>query len=188
MSTPILRDFPARIETERLTIRAPQAGDGAENCAAILESLEELRPWMPWACEPLSPESQEAVMRRAHADFMSRTDLMLLLFVKGTNTMVGASGLHRIDWRVPKFEIGYWLRTKCTGKGYMTEAVAAIDAFAFATLGAHRVEIRCDERNTRSAAVARRCGYELEGILRNNSRDHLTGELKNTIVFARIKA
>ena len=126
-------------------------------------------------------------MRRAHADFMSRTDLMLLLFVKGTNTMVGASGLHRIDWRVPKFEIGYWLRTSYAGKGYMTEAVAAIDIFAFDTLGAHRVEIRCDERNTRSAAVARRCGYELEGILCNNSRDHLTGELKNTIVFARIK-
>lgn len=135
----------------------------------------------------MTPEDQEAVMRRAHADFMSRTDLMLLLFLKSTNTMVGASGLHRIDWQVPKFEIGYWLRTSYAGKGYMTEAVTAIDAFAFDTLGAYRVEIRCDERNTRSAAVARRCGYELEGVLRNNARDHLTGELKNVMVFARIK-
>ena len=188
MTTPILRDFPTRIETERLTIRAPQAGDGAESCAAILESLEELRPWMPWACESLTPETQEAVMRRAHADFMSRTDLMLLLFLKGTTTMVGASGLHRIDWRVPRFEIGYWLRTSHTGKGYITEAVTAIGAFAFDTLGAHRVEIRCDERNTRSSAVARRCGYDLEGILRNNARDHLTGELENTMVFSQIRA
>jgi RimJ/RimL family protein N-acetyltransferase len=188
MSTPILRDFPSQIETERLLIRAPQAGDGAENCAAVVESFEELRVWMPWAREAPTPDIQEAVMRRAHADYMARTDLMLLLLLKGTNTIIGSSGLHRIDWRVPKFEIGYWLRTGYTGKGYMTEAVNAIADFAFDALGAHRVEIRCDQRNTRSAAVARRCAFELEGILRHNGRDHLTGELENTMVFSRIKS
>ena len=187
MSTPILRDFPDHLETARLTIRKPQAGDGAENCAAILESLAELRPWMPWADESVTPESQEAVMRRAHADFLARTDLMLLLLLKDTNTLVGSSGLHRIDWRVPKFEIGYWLRTGYTGRGLMTEAVTAIAAFAFDTLGAHRVEIRCDERNTRSAAVARRCGFPLEGVLQNYARNHLSGELVNMMLFAQVR-
>lgn len=187
MSTPILRDFPDHLETERLLIRAPRAGDGAENCAAVQESLAELRPWMPWAMEPLTPESQEAVMRRAHIDFMARTDLMLLLLLKGTDTMVGSSGLHRIDWRVPRFEIGYWLRTAYTGRGYMTEAVNAIAAFAFDTLEARRVEIRCDERNTRSAAVARRCGFALEGVLRHSGRSHFDSELVNEMVFAQIR-
>ena len=187
MSTPILRDFPDQFESERLTIRAPRPGDGAENCAAIQESLAELRPWMPWAVEPLTPETQEAVMRRAHADFMARTDLMLLLLLKGTDTLIGSSGLHRIDWRVPRFEIGYWLRTGYTGQGYMTEAVNAIAAFAFDTLGAHRVEIRCEEGNSRSAAVARRCGFPLEGVLRNRTRNHLSGELVNEMVFAQIR-
>jgi len=187
MSTAILRDFPDRITTERLLIRAPQPGDGAENCAAVQESIAELRPWMPWAQETMTPETQEAVMRRAHADFMARTDLMLLLLLKDTNTIIGSSGLHRIDWRVPKFEIGYWLRTSYTGQGYMTEAVNAIAAFALDILGAHRLEIRCDERNTRSAAVARRCGFTLDGILRHNARDHFTGQLENTMVFAQIR-
>jgi RimJ/RimL family protein N-acetyltransferase len=188
MSTPILRDFPAQMETERLLIRAPQAGDGTENCAAVLDSFEELRLWMPWAREAPTPDSQEAVMRRAHADFMARTDLMLLLLLKGTNTIIGSSGLHRIDWHVPKFEIGYWLRTSYTGKGYMTEAVNTIADFAFNSLDARRVEIRCAQQNTRSAAVARRCGFELEGILRHDGRNHLTGELENTMVFARIRS
>lgn len=187
MSTPILRDFPERITTQRLLIRSPQPGDGAENCAAIQESMAELRPWMPWAQENLTADTQEAIMRRAHADFMARTDLMLLLLLKGSNTIIGSSGLHRIDWRVPKFEIGYWLRTSYTGQGYMTEAVNAIAAFAFETLEARRLEIRCDERNTRSAAVARRCGFALEGILRHNARDHFTGQLENTLVFAQIR-
>jgi ribosomal-protein-serine acetyltransferase len=187
MSTPILRDFPDRILTERLLIRSPQPGDGDENCTAVRESMAELRPWMPWADENMTPETQEAVMRRAHADFMARTDLMLLLLLKGTNTIVGSSGLHQIDWRVPKFEIGYWLRTSYTGQGLMTEAVNAIAAFALDTLGAQRLEIRCDERNTRSSAVARRCGFTLEGILHHNARHHQTGELENTMVFAQIR-
>jgi RimJ/RimL family protein N-acetyltransferase len=186
MSTPILRDFPARLDTERLTLRAPAAGDGPANYAAIADSLDELRPWMPWACELLSVETQEAVMRRAHADFVARTDLMLLIFLKGTGTMIGSTGLHRIDWRVPRFEIGYWLRTGYTGRGYMTETVHAVAGFAFDTLGARRVEIRCDQANTRSAAVAQRCGFELEGILHNHTRHHLTDALINMMVFARV--
>jgi RimJ/RimL family protein N-acetyltransferase len=188
MSTAILRDFPARIETPRLTLRAPQPGDGQENYTAIAETLEELQPWMPWACEALSPETQEAVMRRAHADFLARTDLMLLMVSRDTGAMIGSTGLHNIDWRVPKFEIGYWLRKGYTGQGYMTETVSALAAFAFETLGAQRVEIRCDERNRRSAAVAHRCGFGLEGVLRNDGRHHQTGELTSTMVFARTPA
>jgi RimJ/RimL family protein N-acetyltransferase len=188
MNTPILRDFPARIDTARLTLRAPQPGDGQENYTAIRETLDDLQPWMPWACETLSPATQEAVMRRAHADFVARTDLMLLILLRGADTLVGSTGLHNIDWRVPKFEIGYWLRRGFTGQGYMTETVNALAAFAFDTLGANRVEIRCDENNTRSAAVAHRCAFTLEGILRHERRHHQTGELTSTMVFARTRA
>ena len=132
MSTPILRDFPERITTQRLLIRSPQPGDGAENCAAIQESMAELRPWMPWAQENLTADTQEAIMRRAHADFMARTDLMLLLLLKGSNTIIGSSGLHRIDWRVPKFEIGYWLRTSYTGLAGSSRSAMAMSRLPFA--------------------------------------------------------
>ena len=89
-------------------------GDGAKDYAAIAESLEELKPWMPWARQELSVEVQEENMRRARVAFLQRSDLRLLLFLKGTDTLVGSSGLHRIDWSVPKFEIGYWIRTSFT--------------------------------------------------------------------------
>ena len=49
--------------------------------------------------------------------FILRQDLWLLLFEKGTSTIVGSSGLHRIEWEVPSFEIGYWVRTRYAGKG-----------------------------------------------------------------------
>jgi ribosomal-protein-serine acetyltransferase len=153
----------------------------------VMESLAELRPWMPWAKDSLTIENQEEVVRRAHTEFMARNDLMLLLFLKGTGTLVGGSGLHRIDWSVPRFEIGYWVRTFYARQGYASEAVRGITAFAFDTLGARRVEIRCDERNTRSAHVALRTGFTLEGILRHNRRHHLSNDLVNTMVFAQVK-
>jgi RimJ/RimL family protein N-acetyltransferase len=185
MRPPILRDFPDAFETERLLIRSPFPGDGAEVYAAVAESLEELKPWLPWARRELTVEVEEENMRRARAAFLERSDLMLLLFLKGTSTLVGGSGLHRIDWGVPRFEIGYWLRTRFAGQGYMTEAVCGITAFAFDALGARRVEIRCDSRNRRSARVAQRVGFRLEGELRN-AEVGPGGDPRHTLVFSMI--
>jgi RimJ/RimL family protein N-acetyltransferase len=74
------------------------------------------------------------------------------------------------DWEVPKFEIGYWARTSQTGHGYITEAVNGVVRLAIDTLGANRLEIRCDTKNDRSAAVAKRVGFVLEGTLRCDTR------------------
>jgi RimJ/RimL family protein N-acetyltransferase len=185
----ILREFPHSFESERLTIRCPLPGDGPELNTALLESWEELRPWMPFAAGPKpTVEESEANIRQAHLRFLAREDLRLHLYLKGTNTLVGSSGLHRINWEVPKFEIGYWVRARFAGQGYISEAVTAISDFAFETLGARRVEIRLDAQNERSEAIPRRLGFALEGRLRNEDRDHLTGELRDTLVFAKVRA
>lgn len=186
MKPPILKDFPESFETERLLIRCPMPGDGPKDYAAIAESLEELKPWMPWTRQELSVEVQEENMRRARVAFLQRSDLRLLLFLKGTETLVGSSGLHRIDWAVPKFEIGYWIRTSFTRQGYATEAVQGIMVFAFETLGAQRVEIRCASENRPSARVAERVGFRLEGELRNTEVD-AQGKPRNVLVFSMIR-
>jgi ribosomal-protein-serine acetyltransferase len=65
-------------------VRSPMPGDGAEFYSAVTESLEELKPWMPWAREKLTVEAEEEYMRRARTAFLERTDLALLLFLKGS--------------------------------------------------------------------------------------------------------
>lgn len=183
----ILRDFPEELETERLTIRAPRPGDGAEMSRALHESWAELQEWMPWAQgSPPAEADSEARLREGRARFLTREDLWLLLFLKGTTTLVGSSGLHRINWNVPRFEIGYWVRTPYAGKGYITETVNGITAFAFDVLGARRVEIRCDSQNLRSAAVARRCGFAHEATLRHDDRQPQTGDLRDTLIFVKL--
>src|SRR5437588_7349473 len=104
MTDPILRDVPETIETERLRLRAPRAGDGAMVQAAIEESFDELHRWMPWARTLQSAETTELVLRRAAADFIARTDMVFVILRKEDGAYVGGTGLHRIDWSVPKFE------------------------------------------------------------------------------------
>lgn len=111
---------------------------------------------------------------------------MLLLFAKDTGELIGSSGLHRIDWSVPRFEIGYWVSTRHAGRGYATEAARAIGDFAFKTLKAARVEIVCDHRNARSRHVAERAGFPLEAILKFHRRD-VRGRLGDTCIFAQTR-
>ena len=183
MKPPILLNFPDRFETERLTIRSPLPGDGPELHAAVRESIEELAPWMTWPKEHRTIDDSEVSSRRARVAFLQRSELRLHLYLRGTDTLVGSSGLQGIDWEVPKFEIGYWCRTGFTGRGYVTEAVLGITEFAFDTLGARRVEIRCDSRNLASARVAERAGCELEGKLHNNEVG-ANGRPPDTLIYA----
>ena len=187
---PILIDVPERIDTERLVLRVPRAGDGAAVNAAIAASIAELRPWMPWAGTMPSVEESEIHCRRQLGKFILREDFVFMMIERGAGggegALVGALGLHRIDWTVRRFEIGYWRRTGCEGRGYVTEAVRAVSRMAFDALAARRVEIRMDDSNVRSWQLAERAGFTLEAVLRFDSATP-QGEPRSTRVYARVR-
>lgn len=186
---PVLIQVPEQILTERLVIAAPRVGLGQALNAAVCESLAELKPWMPWAQTAPSIEESETVLRHQLAKFILRSDLVYQIYARAADgtpgRLLGGTGLHRLDWTVRRFEIGYWLRSSAQGQGYMSEAVQALSRMAFEQLQARRVEIRMDPNNLRSRAVAERCGFEFEGQLR---RDALSpsGEARDTRVYSRI--
>src|ERR1041384_6579764 len=136
---PLLIDVPERVETPRLVLRCPRAGDGVALNEAVCASLDHLRPWMDWAQVAPSPADSEANCRRAHARFLLREDLVYMMF-DPAGRCVGGTGLHRMDWKVRRFEIGYWRRPDCASQGIVSEAVAALTRVAFDTLAARRVE------------------------------------------------
>ena len=187
---PLLIDMPEAIATERLWLRCPRAGDGIVINEAVVQTLPELKPWMPWAQTAPTLEESELHGRRAAARYALREDLQLLIFERqsdgGQGRLLGATGLHRMDWSVPRFEIGYWRRSGEGGRGVMTEAVRALSRFAFDRLHAQRVEVRMSSDNARSRAVAERCGFTLEGVLRRDSLD-VNGQPRDTAVYARVR-
>ncbi|GGE54324.1 GNAT family N-acetyltransferase [Priestia taiwanensis] len=183
---PILLDFPSSFDTKRLRIRKPFPGDGEEINAAIRASIDDLKPWLPFAQNIPEVEETEAKFREAHAKFLRREDLCFLIFDKETGHFIGSTGLHRINWDIPKFEIGYWIHSAYRNKGYMTEAVEGLCTFAFSKLQAKRLEIRCDSTNTASRNVAKRLEFTLEGILYHDSLSADKSELRHTCIYAKL--
>lgn len=180
----LLLDIPEVLETKRLTLRAVGAGHGAASNAAMAESFEQLKHWMPWAKEMQTPEQSEANARETRAKWLAREALDFCWFRKDDGLLVGRGGLHTIEWNIPKFEIGYWVRTSCARQGYATEGTQALVDFARDVLGARRIEIGSDARNTPSRRVAEKCGFTLEGILRQARRDN-AGLLSDACVYAK---
>jgi len=183
VANPLLLELPHELAGRRLIARPYRDGDGSTIATAVAESRSRLiAAGMPWVKEWDDPDCGTLFVRRCQAKWAARDELIFGLWDLTTSTYIGGSGLHRIVWAVPSFEVGYWVRDAFEGKGLISEATALIATFAFDELGAQRVRIRCDARNARSAAIPRRLGFVHEATLRNECRS-LNGELRDTFEF-----
>ncbi len=176
---------PYRIETERLVVRCWEPRDAVALTEAVEESVEHLRPWMPWAHhEPQTVDDRVELLRRFRGQFDLGTDFVYGIFAPDDVQVLGGSGLHaRLG--DDALEIGYWVRASETGNGYVSEAVAALTQAAFVWCGVDRVEIRVDPDNEPSLKVARRLGYVEEATLRRRQLPLTEGaERRDLVVFS----
>ena len=172
---------------ERVLVRPYRESDAQALFEAVAESRDHLRPWLPFADTHQSAEESRDWIIHQVANWLLREDLIVGIWEAATNLYLGGSGLHPRSWEIRYFEIGYWIRASASGRGYITEAVKLLTGYAFTALAAKRVEIRCDERNVRSAAVPQRLGFVQEGRLRNRELAP-DGTLRNMLIFSLIPA
>ncbi len=186
---PILLNFPMPITTPRLLLRPPKVGDGVMLNAAILESFETLHRFMDWAKEKPSLEESEENARQGAANWILKKSeepwFPLYIFDKNTHDLIGATGFHHTDWEVPCIETGYWINNSYSGQGLMTEAMNAVTQYAFKYLHVKRIAITCSPYNVQSQKIPQRLGYSLEATLKANRRKPVTGEITDTLVYAR---
>jgi RimJ/RimL family protein N-acetyltransferase len=181
----LLLEIPETHETPRLRLVATRAGFGPAIHEAVVESHPQLQRWMPWAKSLQSADDSERHCRETVAKWHLREMLDFCFMSKADDAFLGKGGLHTIDWQIPKFEIGYWIRTSRAGEGVATEATLALVALAARHLGARRIEITCDARNVASRRVAEKSGFALEGIRLGSRRDN-AGELADSCMYARV--
>jgi RimJ/RimL family protein N-acetyltransferase len=171
---------------ERVVVRPYRMEDAEALFAAIDESREHLRAFLPLDRFHQVLDDTRDFIARKEAAWRLREDLTLGIWEAVTGRFLGGTGYHLREarrWELGYFEIGYWLRKSAEGHGYMTEVVRLLTDYAFESLGANRVEIVCDARNVRSAAVPRRLGFVLEGWLRNH-RLGPDSPISDTLIFA----
>ena len=137
--------------------------DGPDLAVAVRESLDHLRPWMPWASEAAAQvQQQTSRCREAQQSWDDGADyLYTLRDVDGV--VLGTFGMHR---RVGPgaIEIGYWMHVHHVRQGHATAATAALTRAALDLDDVERVEIHTDEANAASAAVPGRLGFRLDRV------------------------
>jgi len=139
--------------------------------SAIESSQPELARWLPWADPMPALEAERDFLRDRQAAFDLDADWGYSLIESGTDELVGGAGLHPRESGT--VEIGYWVRTDRTRRGYATAAAGALRDAAFQYLpDVERVIIRMDQANVASAAVPPKLGFHLDGA--DELRDVLT--------------
>lgn len=177
---------PETVAAGSVIVRRVRAGDAGAIAAAVSASLDELGQWMPWATREAASRSNQ-LARIAEADHRWESGLSYTYSVltAETGTLVGEVALHRRDGD-GSMELGYWIASSASGRGYVTSASAALSAAALALDGVERVEIHCDAANTASSAVARRLGYRLDRI--EERHPEAPGESGRVMVWVLTKA
>lgn len=142
----------------RVVVRHWREEDAAALTRAVAQSLEHLRPWMPWAAEePKSTVARRALIQRWERERLAGGDEYLAIWVDGR--LAGGCGMHR---RIGPggLELGYWVHPGFIRRGVATEAARRLCERAFAAPSIDRVEIHHAPANVASAGVPARLGFE----------------------------
>jgi RimJ/RimL family protein N-acetyltransferase len=171
--------YPVR--GERLLLRPLTSGD--TDALLAYRSREDVCRYVPF--KPMTP----AVIAERLAGQWARTDLTgegqaltLGAEVRQTGELAGDCILFWHSSEHAGGEIGYVFNPSLGGHGYATEAVTMMLRLGFEELGLHRIIARIDERNERSARLARRVGMRQEARLIEN--EFFKGEWSNELNFA----
>jgi ribosomal-protein-serine acetyltransferase len=147
------------VEHAPVTLRRLREDDLDAVFQAVTESLDHLRPWMPWAAT-YTRQSAAEFLAKAERDWADGTEYNYAIITDGA--LAGSCGLMaRIG--VGGLEIGYWVRRAYTRRGLATAASAALVEQAFRLPGVNRVEIVHDELNVASGGVPRKLGFTKVG-------------------------
>jgi len=142
-------------------LRHWQVEDADAQARAIQESLDHLRPWMPWAAEEPKPREERVAMLEAwEAERRAGGDEYLAVWLDGE--LVGSCGLHR-RLGPGGLELGYWIHPAHLRRGLATEVARRLTELAFSDPSIERVEIHHDRANAASGGVPAKLGFELVG-------------------------
>lgn len=143
------------VEHGPVTLRRYREDDVDAVFAAVTESRDHLRPWMPWAARYTRQSAEEYLDNSVRA-WEDGTEYNYAILAGGA--LAGSAGLMaRIG--PGGLEIGYWVHRGWTRRGLATAAAAALVDQAFRLPGVDRVEIMHDELNVASGKIPRKLGF-----------------------------
>ena len=165
------------IATARLTLRRFTAADApdVQRLAGTREvALNTLR--IPY---PYPAGAAEAWIARQQAD-----ESEMVFAIEHEGRLIGAIGLV-LEREHDRAELGYWIGVPFWGRGFATEAAAAVVRHGFENQELNRIYAQVFSRNPASSRVLQKIGMRHEGTLRQHVRKW--GELVDLECWGRMR-
>lgn len=171
------------LHTSRLTLR-PVTTDDAE---AYFDIFSDERSMLYWSHEPITTHDEAQELLRQDIEWEEGDSAINWgITLPDSNRLIGKINLFQISQQNRRAEMGYILERGHWGRGYMAEAMACVLAYAFDTLGLHRIEADTDPDNTPSLALLDRFGFSREGLFRDRWFVH--GKWHDSVMLALLEA
>lgn len=136
----------------------------------LYEALEESRPalerWMTWCHKGYSKSDLSAWVNARQSAWEEGSDYTFVICDRDDQSIYGTISLNNIIKSNKMANLGYWVRSSCTGRGIASSAARLIARFGFEKLNLNRIEILAATDNLGSLRVAAKAGAVKEGVLR----------------------
>ncbi len=179
------KSFPMEISGEKIRLKKNPSTLAPVVFATVDENRGFLREFLPWVDTTLSVADSWGWIELSHRQWESGLMFDFGIYLGELEQYIGNIGVHNIDWGNRCCEIGFWIGAQFQGKGLVSQALKSLQAVLFEK-GFNRIEIHCSQKNIRSAAVAKRNGYLLDGVLRQKVRQN--NKYSDLQIYSRLKS
>ncbi len=169
--------------SEEIEMRAYQEEDAAMLYQTIMAQKAYLRPWIAWVDRVQTFADAQDVIRQGRYQTREQRAMPLAVFYKGN--LAGGIGLHDWNHELQSVKIGYWLVENLQGQGLMLQCGKVFIDFLFQKLKLHKVMLDYFPENIKSAALAQRLGFTIEGVLRDATRYH--GRYRDLVICGMLR-
>lgn len=119
---------------------------------------------------PLSAIDEKAYVEKMSSLSGTPSNIMMVIESKDNGQAIGTMGLHNINWIDRNAVTGTVIgEEEYRGKGYASDAKMTLLQYAFESLGLHKIISHAFAENVKSIEYSKRCGYEVEAILKEEN-------------------
>lgn len=165
---PQLFQLDTALLTLRCVARRFREGDGPAFFQLLENNATHLEAHFPHLIDDIrSPEAAETFLRQRIAAWLLQQDYAFGIWSNESSKLIGYIHLFNLDWDTPKAEVNYFIDSDHIQQGLMTEVLAKVVRFAFLELQLEKISLHVLSDNYASQRLARRIGFQREGMLRN---------------------
>lgn len=130
----------------------------------------ELARWMLTIPHPYPKTHAVRFWLRSHVTRWRRSGYHFAITELEPGEFVGMAHLLHVNWADRSAEIACWLDRRHHGRGLGSEAIALMCQYGFSQLGLHKIWTSLFAGNEASRRLTERCGFTLEGRIRDSKR------------------